>query len=407
MAGNQAWKDDEDLKSDLKSYVAQNFRRKEILDFVRRDYGQYVWSLPTLARRLKEFGIAYIDYTTNIEAVREAVNEELDGPGKLLGYRAMNLKLRTEHDVKVPRHLIHTVMQELDPEGLEERSVRKKKKKKKKPFHSDGSLWLVSLDGHDKLYGYQNWTFPLGVYGCLDTFSRKILFLFLCYSNSDPNVIGKRYLQYLYETKTLPRYLRIDKGTETGKMCTIHAYLANKLGLFDDPVDSIIYGPSTTNKIERWWRDLHHRLEKYFKAQLSTLLNQKEYDSGNLTDRQVLAYVYLPIVQRECDIFVKQWNAHRIRAQEKVELPTGIPDHMFAFPESYEGTQEGTEITLEYLEEVAEISGTVMDANTDINGFMEEELRRHCESFLPDPSAIASKDAIEAYRFLKFKLSNP
>ena len=86
------------MKSDLKSYVAQNFKRKEILDFVRRDYSQYVWSLPTLARRLKEFDITYIDYTINIEAVREAVNEELDGPGKLLGYRAMNLKLRTEHD---------------------------------------------------------------------------------------------------------------------------------------------------------------------------------------------------------------------------------------------------------------------------------------------------------------------
>ena len=64
-------------------------------------------------------------------------------------------------------------MQDVDPEGLEERSVRKKEKKKKILFQSKGSLWLVSLDGHDKLYGYQNWTFPLGVYGCMDTFSRK------------------------------------------------------------------------------------------------------------------------------------------------------------------------------------------------------------------------------------------
>ena len=57
----------------------------------------------------------------------------------------------------------------------------------------------------------------------------KIMFLFLCYSNSDPDVIGKRYLQYLVKTGILPRHLRIDKGTETGKMCTIHTYLASKL----------------------------------------------------------------------------------------------------------------------------------------------------------------------------------
>ena len=129
MASNQAWQDDENLKDDMNSYVAQNFKRKEILDFVRRDYVQYDWSLPTLARRLKKFEIKYINYTTNIETVREAINGELNGPGKLLGYRAMNLKLRTEHNIKVPRHLVHSVMQEVDPEGLEERSVRKKKRK--------------------------------------------------------------------------------------------------------------------------------------------------------------------------------------------------------------------------------------------------------------------------------------
>ena len=77
----------------------------------------------------------------------------------------------------------------------------------------------------------------------------------------------------------------------------------------------------------------------------------------------------------------------------------------FAFPEIYQGTQEGTEIPVEYLEEVAVLPGSVMGADTENKEFMEEELRRNCEHFLPDPSEIASKDAIEAYRFLKFKLS--
>ena len=63
------------------------------------------------------------------------------------------------------------------------------------------------------------------------------------------------------QTKLLSTYLRIDRGTETGKMATIHAYLVNKIGIMDDATDSIIYGPSTSNKIERWWHDLHERLE--------------------------------------------------------------------------------------------------------------------------------------------------
>ena len=108
---------------------------------------------------------------------------------------------------------------------------------------------------------------PLGVYGCIDTFSRKVLFLNVCYSNSNPLLIGRVYLKYLFDTEMLPVNLRMARGTETGKLATIHVYLLNQHGLMDDPTDSIIYGPSTSNKIERWCRDLHERLEAFFKEQ--------------------------------------------------------------------------------------------------------------------------------------------
>ena len=130
---------------------------------------------------------------------------------------------------------------ELNPEGLKSRAVNKKIKKQKVPFSSEGPLWLVSLDGHDKLCGYQNWTFPLCIYGCLDTFSRKILYLFVSRSNSDPMIVGNKYLEYLTEHRVMPRFLRLDKGTETGKMSTLHAFLVNKAEIMDDAVDSIIY----------------------------------------------------------------------------------------------------------------------------------------------------------------------
>ncbi|KAK2548409.1 hypothetical protein P5673_031373 [Acropora cervicornis] len=59
------------------------------------------------------------------------------------------------------------------------------------------------------------------------------------------------YLKCLFDTEMLPVNLRMDRGTETGKLATIHVYLLNQYGLMDDPTDSIIYGPSTSNKIER------------------------------------------------------------------------------------------------------------------------------------------------------------
>lgn len=105
----------------------------------------------------------------------------------------MNQKLRTEHNILVLHHLIHNMMAELDPEGLKARNLQRKGKKAKGHFSSEGVIWRVSLDGHDTLCGYRNSTFPLGVYGGIDTFSYKVLFLFVRYSNSNPIIVGRMY----------------------------------------------------------------------------------------------------------------------------------------------------------------------------------------------------------------------
>ena len=97
---------------------------------------------------------------------------------------------------------------------------------------------MHSLDGHDKLMGYQNWTFPIAIYGCIDTCSRKVLWA----SNSDPKLIGRFYLEYLFKTRTIASKLRLDKGTETGVLATMHAYLRREHGDMD-PVETVIYGP--------------------------------------------------------------------------------------------------------------------------------------------------------------------
>ena len=119
------------LKSDLQRYVKQNLRRREILDFVRRDFPEYAWSLGNLSRRLAFFGIQYIKYDTDIEEVETAVREEIEGPGQLLGYRAMHKKLREQHNLAVSHDLVHDVMGLVDPEGLQRRGDVGKKKRRR------------------------------------------------------------------------------------------------------------------------------------------------------------------------------------------------------------------------------------------------------------------------------------
>ena len=141
------------------------------------------------------------------------------------------------------------MMSELDPQGLEARgNVGANRQRRKGNFTTCGSNWVHSLDGHDKLMGYQNSTFPLAVYGCMDTASRKLLWLKVWVSNHDPKLIGRWYLEHLYETKIISAMLRVDKGTETGTMATMHAFLRRHHNDMD-PHETVIYGPSTSNQV--------------------------------------------------------------------------------------------------------------------------------------------------------------
>ena len=80
----------------------------------------------------------------------------------------------------------------------------------------------------------------------------------------------------------------MDKGTETGTMATMHSFLRDQQGDLEDATKSVLYGPSTQNKIERWWKELPERMEKFFKSQSSSLVEDGCYDSGNDTDRYIV-----------------------------------------------------------------------------------------------------------------------
>lgn len=395
------WKTNGNLETDLKTLVKQNLLRKEVLDIIKQKYPYYSWSLSTLDRRMRHFKLWYINRMTPVEIVKDAVAKELEGPGKLLGYRALNNKLRMYYDIQVPRNLVADVVFDLDPEGVTARNVKKKEKKAKKPFVADGPGWVFSLDGHDKLMGFQNSTFPLAIYGCLDCFSRKLMFIKVWESNSNPLIIAKFYMEYLVNSKEMPRFLRIDKGTETGDMGTIHTYLIDKHGNFENPTDSVVYGPSTSNKIERWWRDLHERMELFIKQELRNLLHNFDYDPVSELDRDCLKFIFIPVVQRECDIFADLWNSHRIRAQKGLELPTGVPNHIFACPGQFGCEKKLVDVSEESLIEVGQLAN-IDEAPDD---YLTPEKRELFSSIIPSPIDIACKDLSDRYLYLKSQVT--
>ena len=128
---NPDWQEDAELKQDLKRYILQNLSRREILDFVSRDYAQHAWSLGAFSRRLAYFDIKYIEYNTDMNEVEAALQSELQGPGQLLCYPSLQCKIWEQHQLAVPQNLIYDLMTELDPDGLERRGSMGKIKPKR------------------------------------------------------------------------------------------------------------------------------------------------------------------------------------------------------------------------------------------------------------------------------------
>ena len=50
---NLAWRNDEELKERLQTYVSQGLQNKEILSFLEGDFNFYAWSIRSLEQRLQ------------------------------------------------------------------------------------------------------------------------------------------------------------------------------------------------------------------------------------------------------------------------------------------------------------------------------------------------------------------
>ncbi|XP_065901982.1 uncharacterized protein [Dysidea avara] len=217
------------------------------------------------------------------------------------------------------------MMRQIDPLGVE---VRKKRRLKRRIYTAKGPNYIWHLDGYDKLTPY-----GLSIHGCIDGYSRKIVWLHLSPTNHDPKVIARYYLECVESARGCPRLVRADHGTENCAVAKIHiAFRMNHTDRLSGS-KSFIYGPSTANiRIEAWWSQLRRFKTNWWIDLCKGLQSEGLYDNTKTIHRYTLTFVFGELLQKDLNEFVAEWNSHPIRKNRHARSSHGCPDDIYDMP---------------------------------------------------------------------------
>lgn len=258
-----------------------------------------------------------------------AIMQELSTSGGDTGYRGMRRRLLTNHGLVAPCELVRLALSVLDAEGVLRRRARRLQRRR---YINLGPNFAVHLDGWDKLK-----PFGICIHGCVDGFSRRLLWLRACNSNKNPEYVSRFYLDYVKEISGIPVVIYADRGTEN---CIIrdlqYALRWNHL----DPLQglsSFRYGSSCRNtRIERFWRCLREMCGNFWINYFKDMVHLDLLDTSDLAQIECVRYCFLPVITRDLNRVLQHWNEHRIRRSRNTECPSGKPDVLYFQPEIYQ-----------------------------------------------------------------------
>ena len=127
----------------LEHYFHLGYENNVILDFLNHHHGIRI-SLSTLKRRLQDYGLTRRGMNIEEQRLREIIQQEIAGPGVLLGYRAVWHSLRLNHHIHVPRQQVAEILRELNPEGTRQ---RKRRRLRRRTYRSHGPNFCWHVDG--------------------------------------------------------------------------------------------------------------------------------------------------------------------------------------------------------------------------------------------------------------------
>lgn len=312
----------------IQKYFNEGYGYKDIVLMLSKKHNVVI-SLRTLERHLKKHEMrrkCFVESSLNEIVV--AIESELEGSGKNLGYRLMKRKILEEYGVRAKYKTVLNILRVLDPDGIERRS---RYRLKRRIYTVKGPNFIWHMDGHDRLN-----RFGFSIHGAIDGFSKKVIWLEVSSSNKNPHVIAHYYLSAIKERKCLPALLRPDAGTENPVVETMHWALRYGQGDELAGQNSFLVGKSVHNqRIESFWAQLRGLVTGFY-IQFFKVMEAKDLlDTHDKVQVELLRFCFGPLIQHDLRKAKKVWNLHRIRKQPSRDIRGGKPNVLYYLPENF------------------------------------------------------------------------
>lgn len=367
----------------IRNYFKDGFTYSEILDFLSTQHNINM-SLSSLQRRLVNLGLHRKNITESLKPeIIAAVMKELSASGYNLGYRAMWARLKQKYNLVVKRDTVYKIMLEADPQGISERFGNRLRRR---VYRSPGPNYVWHLDGYDKLK-----PFGFSVHGCIDGFSRKLIWLDVATTNKDPTVVAVYYLKALKEFNLIPCQIRADKGTENVWIESMQIYLRHKHNDKFAGKKSYVKGKSTANqRIESYWGQMRKHCADFYIQLFNYMRSQQLFDDSSL-HKKCLQYCFGPLIRHDLYMTKEEWNKHRIRKQRNRSNPFGKPDVMYYLPQRYDARDHKFAVDAEKVD-------TLMNEFTTKPILIDPDFKELVTIVLPDAQvAKTPREALKLY----------
>lgn len=258
----------------------------------------------TIHRRIQEYDLHHLSEFSDLSdaEIDGIIRDYINRHGRTTGQVLIMGFLRSL-GVHVPRRRVRESIIRVDPANVALRwGAAVYRRRYQAPWAN--SLW--HLDGHHSLI---RWS--LVIHGCIDGFSRRIIFLH-CSSNNLASTVLNLFLSAIDRDGGLwPSRIRVDHGVENVLVC--EAMVETR----GEDRGSFIAGPSTHNqRIERLWRDVFRCVNHYFYYIFYAMEDSGILNTTNPLHMFALHLVFLPRINLALHEYLQAFNHHKIRTAQ-------------------------------------------------------------------------------------------